>query len=83
MPPTSRPWSSRIGIAVTVILANRTPLKEQTGADLIYYDETYSAFVLVVHQSSVGAYRFDVTAIFVEAKGHWGVDLGSVPDDPT
>lgn len=33
--------------ALTVIMANRTPLEEQTGADLIYYNETYGAFVLV------------------------------------
>jgi hypothetical protein len=28
-----------------------TPVEEQTGADLIYYNETYSAFVLVQYKA--------------------------------
>ncbi len=32
-------------------MANRTPLEEQTGADLIYYNETYGAFVLVQYKA--------------------------------
>ncbi len=36
---------------LTVIMANRTPLEEQTGADLIYDNETYHAFVLVQYKA--------------------------------
>lgn len=36
---------------VTVIMANRLPLEEQTGADLIYYNELYRAFVLVQYKA--------------------------------
>lgn len=32
-------------------MANRTPLEEQTGADLICYNETYGAFVLVQYKA--------------------------------
>jgi hypothetical protein len=36
---------------LTVVMANRLPLEEQTGADLIYYNETYRAFVLVQYKA--------------------------------
>ena len=36
---------------VTVIMANRLPLEEQTGADLIYYNEKFSAFVMVQYKA--------------------------------
>jgi hypothetical protein len=32
-------------------MANRPPLEEQTGADLIYYNEAYRAFVLVQYKA--------------------------------
>lgn len=32
---------------LTVVFANRLPLEEQTGCDLIYYNETFNAFVMV------------------------------------
>ena len=32
---------------LTVIMANRLPLEQQTGADLIYFNETYRSFVMV------------------------------------
>lgn len=32
-------------------LANRLPLEEQTGADLIYYNETYSSFIMVQYKA--------------------------------
>lgn len=38
-------------VSVTVIMANRLPLEEQTGADLIYYNETYRSFVLVQYKA--------------------------------
>lgn len=36
---------------VTVVMANRLRLEEQTGADLIYYNETYKSFVLVQYKA--------------------------------
>lgn len=38
-------------IRVTVVMANRLPLEEQTGADLIYFNETYRSFVLVQYKA--------------------------------
>jgi hypothetical protein len=36
---------------LTVIMANELPLEEQTGADLIYYNEKYRAFVMVQYKA--------------------------------
>jgi hypothetical protein len=38
-------------VRVTVVMANRLPLEEQTGADLIYFNETYRSFVLVQYKA--------------------------------
>jgi hypothetical protein len=38
-------------VRVTVIMANRLPLEEQTGADLIYFNETYRSFVMVQYKA--------------------------------
>lgn len=38
-------------VRVTVVMANRLPLEEQTGADLIYYNEAYRSFVLVQYKA--------------------------------
>jgi hypothetical protein len=38
-------------IRLKVIMANRLPLEEQTGADLIYYNETYNSFVMVQYKA--------------------------------
>jgi len=38
-------------IRVTVVMANRLPLEEQTGADLIYFNEAYRAFVMVQYKA--------------------------------
>lgn len=35
---------------LTVILANRLPLEEETGTDLIYYNETFNSFVLIQYK---------------------------------
>jgi len=32
-------------------MANKLPLEEQTGADLIYYNETFSSFVMVQYKA--------------------------------
>lgn len=39
------------GNRLTVILANRLPLEEQTGTDLIYYNEAFKSFVLVQYKA--------------------------------
>jgi hypothetical protein len=36
---------------LTVVLANRLPLEQQLGADLIYFNETYKAFVIVQYKA--------------------------------
>ena len=36
---------------LTVTLANRLPLEEQTGADLIYFNETYQSFIMVQYKA--------------------------------
>jgi hypothetical protein len=38
-------------IHLTVIMANRLALEEQTGADLIYYNETYHSFIMVQYKA--------------------------------
>jgi hypothetical protein len=38
-------------VRLTVIMANRLPLEQQTGADLIYFNETYQSFVLVQYKA--------------------------------
>jgi hypothetical protein len=38
-------------VSVTVVMANRLALEEQTGADLIYYNETYRSFILVQYKA--------------------------------
>lgn len=36
---------------LTVILANRLPLEQQTGTDLIYYNETFKCFLMIQYKS--------------------------------
>lgn len=38
-------------VRLTVVLANRLPLEKQIGADLIYYNETFKAFVIVQYKA--------------------------------
>jgi hypothetical protein len=38
-------------IRLKVMMANRLPLEQQTGADLIYYNETYRSFVMVQYKA--------------------------------
>ena len=40
------PW-----IRMTVIMANRLPLEQQTGADLIYFNEAYRCFVMIQYKA--------------------------------
>src|SRR5262249_5972514 len=39
------------GVELTVLIANRLPLEKLTGADLIYYNETFEAFVMVQYKA--------------------------------
>lgn len=39
---------------MTIIMANRLPLEQQTGADLIYYSEKYRSFVMVQYKAMRG-----------------------------
>jgi hypothetical protein len=39
------------GTRLTVILANKLPLEQQFGTDLIYYNETYRSFVMVQYKA--------------------------------
>lgn len=36
---------------LTVVLANRLPLEEQLGVDLIYYNETFSCFLMIQYKA--------------------------------
>lgn len=49
------PFAARVfhggGVRLTVILANKLPLEEQFGTDLIYVNETYRAFVMVQYKA--------------------------------
>ena len=38
-------------VRLTVIMANRLPLEQQTGADLIYFNEAYKSFVMVQYKA--------------------------------
>lgn len=44
------------GETLTVIIANREPLEEQTGADLIYFNERYRAFIFVQYKAMESEY---------------------------
>lgn len=39
------------GVELTVVLANRLPLEQLTGADLLYYNETFEAFVMIQYKA--------------------------------
>lgn len=49
------PFAARVfeggGTRLTVILANKLPLEEQFGTDLIYVNETYRSFVMVQYKA--------------------------------
>ncbi len=41
----------RPSVRMTVIMANRLPLEQQTGTDLIYFNEAYHSFVMVQYKA--------------------------------
>lgn len=44
-------FENDLGTRLTVVLANRLPLEELTGADLVYYNETFASFVMVQYKA--------------------------------
>ncbi len=73
--------------SLTVILANRQELENQTGTDLIYYNETFKAFVMVqykamgAHDEFGAAFRFpeDQLTKEIERMEAMLVELAKVP----
>lgn len=58
---------------LTIVLANRLPLEEQLGVDLIYYNETFSCFLMVQykameHEGDEAVYRFPDEQLTEEVK---------------
>ncbi len=53
---------------LTVIMANRQPLEEQTGTDLIYYNERFRAFVMVQYKAMEADDDLGAIFRFPEAK---------------
>lgn len=58
---------------LTVILANRLPLEEQTGTDLIYYNETFRCFLMVQYkamedENGEAVFRFPNTQLTEEIR---------------
>lgn len=58
---------------LTVVLANRLPLEEQLGVDLIYFNETYRSFIMVQYkamerESDEAVYRLPDTQLEKEIK---------------
>jgi hypothetical protein len=51
LPYTAAVFEDENGTRLTVILANRQPLERQLGTDLIYYNETFQAFVMVQYKA--------------------------------
>lgn len=51
LPNQAAVFENKKGERLTVILANREPLEEQTGADLIYFNEKYRAFIFVQYKA--------------------------------
>ena len=61
-------------IRLTVIMANRLPLEQQTGADLIYFNEAYRSFVMVQYKAmekrnKETEFRWQVNDQFVDEIG--------------
>lgn len=73
---------------LTVVLANRLPLEEQTGADLIYYNETFQCFLLVQYkmmekEGEEHVFRFPNTQMTEEITRMDALlsEISKIPDD--
>lgn len=63
---------------LTVVLANRLPLEQQLGVDLIYYNETFSCFLMIQYKAMEkegddAVYRFPNTQLTEEINRMDGV----------
>ena len=61
-------------VRLTVIMANRLPLEQQTGADLIYFNETYRSFVMVQYKAMEK--RDEVTEFRWQANDQFSDEIG-------
>ncbi len=83
--------SENPAVRLTVIMANRLPLEEQTGADLIYYNETYHSFIMVQYKAMENGsdgpeFRWqpnDRLADEIERMESLLAELGKAPDGQT
>jgi hypothetical protein len=73
---------------LTVVLANRLPLEKQLGVDLIYYNETFSCFIMIQYKAMEkegddAVYRFPNTQLTEEIDRMNGVlsELKKVPSN--
>lgn len=73
---------------LTVVLANRLPLEQQTGADLIYYNETFRCFLLVQYkmmekEAKDYVFRFPDEQLTVEVGRMDALlaEMSRIPDD--
>ena len=74
-------------VNLTVLLINRQPLEELTGADLIYYNETFKTFILIQYKAlekegSAHVFRLPNENLEKEIKrmNAMGVELGKLGD---
>lgn len=78
------------GTRLTVVLANKLPLEQQFGTDLIYYNETYRAFVMVQYKamerrgSGKAEFRLPNTQLDAEIArmDETAATLAEIADDP-
>ena len=59
-------------VRLTVIMANRLPLEQQTGADLIYFNEAYRSFAMVQYKAMKNVkirWNFDGRQAISSSKG--------------
>ena len=83
--------ASNPAMRLTVVMANRLPLEQQTGADLIYYNETYQSFVMVQYKamergSHGWEFRWQANDQFADEIGRMDNllhELGLLPQDNT
>lgn len=80
----------RPGVLLTVFMANRLALEEQTGADLIYYNEAFRSFVMVQYkamevETGRPEFRWQADDKFSEEVARMDAiltELAKVPPDP-
>ncbi|WP_239491451.1 hypothetical protein [Luteitalea sp. TBR-22] len=79
MPHGAAQFSAQ-GVTLTVVMANRLPLEEQTGADSIYRNETFGSFVVGQYkamETETGGVRFRLPNAQLETELKRMEDLAS------